>query len=91
VIAKLPFQDTRSAIVKARQEIDKDYGIHAMMQLVVQAVGRGMRSETDWCENLIVDDQWAWVWGKYKAFAPGWFWAAVKKSQTVPQALSFAA
>jgi len=87
VIAKLPFPDTRSNIVKAWQEKDKEWGTHQMMQNLVQAVGRGMRSETDWCETLIVDDHWAWVWSKCKAFAPGWFWPAVRKSLALPPPL----
>lgn len=91
ILAKLPFPDTRSKIIQARQEIDKDYGAHLMMQQLVQAVGRGMRSETDWCETFIVDDHWAWVQSKYKKFAPAWFWAAVRRSITVPPPLHFAA
>lgn len=87
ILAKLPFPDTRSKIIQARTEIDKDYGAYLMMQQLVQAVGRGMRSEDDWCETIIVDDHWGWVQGKYKKFAPAWFWAAVRKSITVPLAL----
>src|SRR5258707_8109244 len=66
ILAKLPFPDTRSKITQARQALDKDYGPYLMMQNLVQAVGRGMRSKTDWCETLIVDDNCAWVSGKYK-------------------------
>jgi len=91
ILAKLPFPDTRSNIVKARQALDKDYGPHLMMQNLVQAVGRGMRDETDWCETFIVDDHWEWVRGKYKAFAPDWFWVAVKKSIVLPPPLVLAA
>lgn len=91
IIGKLPFPDTTSQIIKARVELDKDYSTHVMMQNLVQAVGRGMRSEGDWCETLIIDDQWVWVQGKYRKFAPQWFWDAVKKSITIPHALKFAA
>ena len=89
IIGKLPFPDTRSKIVQARQEVDKDYGAYVMMQQLVQAVGRGMRSEDDWCENIVIDDQIAWVSNKYKKFAPNWFWSAYRKSITVPKPLQF--
>lgn len=91
IIAKLPFPDMTSEIMKARADVDKDYATYMMMQNLVQAVGRGMRSQDDWCETLIIDDQWGWVQAKYRKFAPTWFWDAVKKSITIPAPLKFAA
>lgn len=92
IVSKLPFPDTRSKIVQARQELDKDYGFHLMMQNLVQAVGRGMRDETDWCETFIIDDNWQWAGGlKYRGFAPQWFWAAVRKAAVLPPPLQVAA
>jgi hypothetical protein len=39
---------------------DPDYANYVAMQKLVQAVGRGMRAPDDWCETLIVDDQFSW-------------------------------
>ena len=87
IIAKIPFPDTRSAITAARSKADPDYGPYVAMQTIVQASGRGMRSATDSCEVLIIDDQWRWFWPKFKHFAPGWCKEAVSHSITIPAPL----
>lgn len=87
IISKIPFPDKRSRIVAARNKYDKDYGNYTAMQTIVQASGRGMRSENDSCEVLIIDDQWVWFWRNYKHFAPAWFKNAVRSSQTIPTPL----
>lgn len=87
VIGKIPFPDTRSKVLKAREDLDKDYGPYVAMQQLVQACGRGMRAADDWCENLVIDDQWVWFIQKYRSFAPEWFLRAVRTSMTVPEAL----
>jgi ATP-dependent DNA helicase DinG len=91
ILAKLPFPDSRSKIVQARTEMDKDYGAYLMMQQLVQAVGRGMRSESDWCETIIIDDHAGWAMSKFKKLAPKWFWDSYRKSVTLPPPLHFAA
>jgi Rad3-related DNA helicase len=54
------------------------------MQDLVQAVGRGMRSEDDQCETFILDDHVQWFVRQYKEFAPQWFLDAYRHSQTIP-------
>lgn len=86
VIGKIPYPDTSSAIAKARQEDDKNWSSFLAMQALVQASGRGTRSVDDWCEVLVVDDNWVWFWKRHNQFAPAWFAARVQPSQvTVPE------
>lgn len=89
IIAKVPFPDTRNKVIKARAEIDPDYVPYLVMQELVQAVGRGMRAEDDWCETFIIDDHWVWFGSRYRRMAPQWFHAAVRKSLTLPKPLVF--
>jgi len=87
IIAKLPFPDTRSKILKARCEVDADYMPYLTMQALVQAVGRGMRAPDDWCETFIIDDHWKWFGAKYRRLAPKWFLEAVRMSLALPPPL----
>ena len=73
VIGKIPYPDTRPAVVKARTKEDKDWTSYVAMGDIVQEAGRGTRSASDQCEVLLVDDNWLWFWNRYKHFAPGWF------------------
>lgn len=80
IVFRLPFPSTQSKIVQARAALDPDYVPYLMLQRLIQSVGRGVRSETDWCETFILDNKWSWARGKYKALMPAWFRAAFKDS-----------
>ena len=54
------------------------------MQQLVQACGRGVRSVTDWCESIIIDDNIRWFLKRYRRFAPRWFLQAYKSIATLP-------
>jgi Rad3-related DNA helicase len=84
IIAKLPFPDRSSEILKARAKRDKSYEGYLTMQEVVQMAGRGMRSEDDQCETFIVDNHWRWFWPANRKFAPGWFRESVRRLGEVP-------
>jgi hypothetical protein len=66
----------------ARQKEDKQYAAYLMIQELVQQSGRGMRSESDSCETIIVDDNWFWVSKRYGHLIPDWF--RVKFKETLP-------
>lgn len=76
-ICKIPFPDGRSKIMQARQDVhrggDPEYGPYQAMQYLVQAFGRGARSESDQCENFIADDHCAWFMSRYAHLAPKCF------------------
>jgi ATP-dependent DNA helicase DinG len=84
IIGKLAFIDTRNKLAEARCTSDPDYSPYIAMQQLVQACGRGMRSATDFCESLIIDDNIVWFIKKYKNFAPPWFLKSMGSSLTVP-------
>jgi ATP-dependent DNA helicase DinG len=88
IVGKIPFPDTRSKVLQAREAHDKDYGAYVAMQTLVQTCGRGMRSADDWCETIIVDSNWSWFLPRYKHFAPDWFIKACSTSNLVPDALN---
>jgi len=85
IIGKVPFPDSRSKVLQARQERDKDFFAYVAAQSIVQMAGRGVRSVDDWCETFIIDDNWQWFINKYKGFMPRWFTAACRKSTMVPE------
>ncbi len=85
IILKVPFQDGRSKIVKARQEADKEYGPYQAMQSLVQMAGRGMRSRSDQCETFLLDDHAAWFIPKYASFAPKSFHQFFKTLGIIPK------
>jgi Rad3-related DNA helicase len=84
-LCKIPFPDSRSKIVKARQEDDKEYGPYIAAQTLVQAFGRGMRSKEDQCENFIGDDHLAWFLPRYRHLFPKSFNAFFRKVDILPQ------
>jgi Rad3-related DNA helicase len=55
IIIKVPFSDTSSKIYQARAAEDSEYGAYVAAQTLVQMSGRGMRSESDRCETIILD------------------------------------
>jgi Rad3-related DNA helicase len=73
IIGKLPFPDTRGAVMKARTQEDKEYGMYLTAQILQQMTGRVCRSETDRGETLVVDDNVAWFVYKYKHFLNRWW------------------
>ena len=91
VLSKIPFPDTRPAIVQARKQADPGYADHLTMQTTVQAVGRAMRAEDDQCETFVVDEHSLWFLHQHRALAPRWFLDAIsviKAWPEVPQRLS---
>lgn len=84
IIAKVPFVDTRSTVVRARAKSDKKYLNYVTALRLIQQNGRGMRSEDDQCETIVVDDNIAWFMGAAKEFFPKWFMSAYRKAQSGP-------
>lgn len=89
IIGKVPFPDSRSKVIKARQKADNSYGPYAAMQNLVQACGRGCRSEDDWCESAIVDDHAAWFVPKFAEMAPKSFRERYTPVCSIPRPLNF--
>lgn len=83
-VCKIPFPDSRSKIVQARQADDPEYGAYLAMTKLVQIFGRGMRSKQDACENFIGDRHLDWFYPRYKHLAPRWFKNFYRMVESVP-------
>lgn len=84
ICVKLPYPDLRGEIMKARSKQDKDYINYLVAQQLVQATGRGVRNESDWCETFIIDNNITWFEKNNKHLMPNWFNGAYKVSRVVP-------
>jgi Rad3-related DNA helicase len=86
IIAKVPFIDGRSPVVRARSKSDSGYLNYVAALSLVQQVGRGMRSADDLCETFIVDDHWKWF--RKAVRFPTWFKKAWRQSRQPPAPLA---
>lgn len=84
IVFKVPFPDSRGAVMTARQKRWRWYGLYLAMMSLVQAVGRACRSKRDWCENFIIDGNAAWFLAGNKAFAPRSFLEALRWRKRKP-------
>ena len=84
IIIKVPFVDSRPAVIKARSKSDKKYLDYLAAQALVQMCGRGMRAADDSCVTYILDDNIRWFMQSAEKFLPRWFRAAYKRSPTLP-------
>lgn len=55
IILKAPWLPTKDVRVEKLMKIDKDWYSNAMLKTLVQACGRSVRSEDDYCETYILD------------------------------------
>jgi ATP-dependent DNA helicase DinG len=87
VVGKVPYPDTRGALIQARMADNRNWAAQLAMETLVQETGRGTRSADDKCQVLVIDDAWRWWWPKYKHFAPAWFQERVSGQSTdlIPQ------
>lgn len=73
IIVKLPFPDTRGAVIKARCGADKRYGDYLVAQVLQQMAGRVCRSDQDRGETLVLDDNFVWFYPRAREYFNGWF------------------
>lgn len=84
IIVKLPYPDTRGAIIKARNKSDGDFAAYIVMQQLIQATGRGVRSAEDWCETFITDNNITWFLDRNQHLLVEWFKGAYRVNRTIP-------
>lgn len=85
ILAKVPFVDSRSALIRARMRSDKSYLNYLTALAIIQQVGRGMRAEDDVCESIIIDDHIRWFWRAAATMFPKWFKAAWRTEEGIPE------
>ncbi len=84
IICKVPFQDSRDPVTKARTLIDARYPAHQAMQEVIQAAGRIMRAADDQGETFLVDAHFKWFLSKNGDLMPKWFRSAITRVNALP-------
>jgi Rad3-related DNA helicase len=88
-IVKIPFASVQDKLIKARQEKDKEYGLFLAAQTLVQMAGRIVRSETDYGQTFVLDEQFSWFYWRVRRYLPGWFQEAVIWADGVPEPIDF--
>jgi Rad3-related DNA helicase len=84
IICKAPYPDLRSAVQRTRMAADFLYPAYEMVVALIQACGRGMRSEVDRCETFLIDDTITKVYDRHKGLWAKWFRPLVRKVDEVP-------
>lgn len=90
ILLKVPFIDSRSPVMKARSEADKEYIPYLVAQTLVQTCGRPMRAPDDRCENFLLDQHANWFLNKpekggYRHLVPSWFVRQIRYPDGQPQ------
>jgi Rad3-related DNA helicase len=83
-VCKVPFPDTRSKIIQARNHDDPEYTGYLTISKLEQIVGRATRSRTDGCENFICDEHMGWFYRRFKHLASKTFRARFREVTSVP-------
>lgn len=81
IVAKAPFLYLGDRIVAARvygSKIGNAWYAATMLASVLQMTGRGMRSDQDFCESYILDEQFQRVLQKHPKFLPDWWKEAIE-------------
>jgi Rad3-related DNA helicase len=56
VLIKIPYPSLGDLRVKIKAERDRKWYMYETKKPIIQAVGRGMRSEDDWCDFYVLDN-----------------------------------
>lgn len=89
IIAKVPFPDSTSPLVRARCNVDPDYRDLIAAVQMQQAAGRVVRNEGDWASTYIVDGHAGWFqWGRSEHFAQ-WYLDGVEDCEGLPEVRRF--
>jgi Rad3-related DNA helicase len=84
IIAKVPFIDSRPAVIRARHKADKSYLDYVALVSLIQMAGRGTRSADDYCRTWIVDNNWGdWFYPRNRKIIPKWFKTSIRRVRNV--------
>jgi Rad3-related DNA helicase len=80
ILVKVPYPYPSNRVV-ARKEIDPEYYDWRTALALVQTVGRGNRSEDDFCETYVLDSRFADFIRRKRKMLPSWFLDSVVKEE----------
>lgn len=55
VIMKIPYASLADLQIKMKKDLDPEWYTWQAVKAIIQALGRGMRSEDDWCDTYVID------------------------------------
>lgn len=87
IVCKIAFPDGRSKLMQARTRTDEHYANFLAMLDLVQACGRGMRHDQDWCEVFLTDGHASWFLYRFRHFAPLGFVNSIRRPERLPRPL----
>ena len=74
VIPKIPYPPLGDPLVEARKaKLGNAWYDWETIAAAMQMCGRGMRSESDWCQTVVTDSGWDRFIGRTKRYQPAWF------------------
>jgi len=80
IIAKVPYPNLGDEQIKRRTYAKGDrWYAHKTVSSIIQASGRGVRSEDDHCDTYILDSQFNRLLTDHRSFFPKWYLAAIAK------------
>lgn len=87
IMMKVPFYDSRDPIISRLKKLDPTYTDRQTARTIIQTAGRGMRSQSDYCETFIIDGHWGYF--KEKPYFPKYFSDAFQTIRSIPPPLEF--
>jgi len=88
IITKVPYPNIGDKFLMERAKYDALLIPYMVAQTLVQATGRGTRSETDKCENIILDDAISAFVQRNKALFPKWWLQSFATMNILPTPLA---
>jgi ATP-dependent DNA helicase DinG len=79
VITKIPYPSLASQKNKMRQSNNPDWYAWKTVSGIIQAAGRGIRSNTDYADTIIIDGSFGDVIRHSSKFLPKWFQDSIKR------------
>jgi len=79
IIVKMPFPYLGDKQIKKKMEINKEWYLWKTLVELIQAIGRSIRSDSDYATTYILDKDWDMVYARSKMIMPNWFKESITK------------
>lgn len=70
IIMKIPYPNLGDKLVKSKMELFPNWYYSETSNTIIQAIGRGNRTPSDYCETFILDNSFMFIYNKTKAQYP---------------------
>lgn len=79
IMVKVPYLPINDPVVEARMKANEEWYAYKTAMTIVQAPGRGVRSETDYADTYLVDPGFAGFFARSRKHFPEWFLKSIVK------------